>query len=510
MKTSCDYSSTSGKDNPGLFWILLFVFGVALYTLLVKQTYLPMIDIPQHAAQISMWKHFDAGTLVDSDKFELNWFTPYLGGYCMARFFAMFFSVSMAIRLTVLLSILLPLAAMYYGLRERQFVRWGVFLFIPFLFGWNFYWGFLNFLFAVGPCLFCIFVTCSKIDRSPDRVHFYLGAFSLILFFFHALLSLFYLGITGVYLLLKTADLRKCIPSLISVVPYFLLVVAWRRSIDARAPELTDEVAWRLGFERILELPTTMLSANYYGSTAALFVLLTSIILIVLGMVFFKTSKKRLSILLVVMLIYLTIPQFLFGTYHLYQRFSFLLIPFSLFVFTGVRDGRMAFARLFQIVSIIVPCVFLFFLHGTFRSFDQENKSFSQVLGQMESDKTVLSLMGDSTSVSVGGNPLLHFPIWYQSECGGRADFSFASFNPVLVRYKKSEKPLANDIFAWYPETFNWKTFEKYDYYIIRTTTPVTQFLVPEAVDEVHLKYSSDKWYLFEYVPAGDEAGNRL
>ena len=60
------------------------LFGYALVLMIAPLwfgQYLPMVDLPQHAAQIAALKQIWAGNPLFTDVFEINWFTPYLLGY---------------------------------------------------------------------------------------------------------------------------------------------------------------------------------------------------------------------------------------------------------------------------------------------------------------------------------------------------------------------------------------------------------------------------------------------
>jgi hypothetical protein len=47
-----------------------------------------MVDLPQHAAQLSISLHQGAATFAESGRFLVNWRTPYLGAYLAGRLLA--------------------------------------------------------------------------------------------------------------------------------------------------------------------------------------------------------------------------------------------------------------------------------------------------------------------------------------------------------------------------------------------------------------------------------------
>src|SRR5690242_7571655 len=63
--------------------------------------YLPMVDLPQHAAQVETWRRLaDAGS-PEARVFALNLGTPYLGAYAAARLLAAGIGVVKAWKLVI-------------------------------------------------------------------------------------------------------------------------------------------------------------------------------------------------------------------------------------------------------------------------------------------------------------------------------------------------------------------------------------------------------------------------
>lgn len=495
----------SPSDNPKFFRALFLLFSVFIFLLFALPVFIPVVDLPQHAAQISMWKLLDAGELVDPEMYELNLFTPYLGGYFVARALAVLMGVQKAVHATLYLSVILSLLALYYGVRDKPFIRWGTFLFIPFLFGWSFYWGFMNFMFAIGPCLFLTFFTMKLTERVPDKVPYIIALFAVVLFFMHALLSLMFIGITVFHLLTTTERIKPCLVTSVALIPYVVIVISWTSATKSSGPLSNIRYIWGLGLHRILILPTTMFSGAYYNYGIALLTLLLIIAAFLIGFLQFKMCKRRGFAALLVMLAYLLLPHFGFGTFFIYQRFSSLIFPFLLFGFVGFRRNNLVMNRMFQSVCVIIPLIYLLSVALVFRGFSEETKCITSVFDKMEKNKKVLSLVYDRSCHSVNGPALLHFPVWYQAASGGRVDFSFAYFFPQLIRFKEGQQILANDSFVWHPQRLDWKKFPAYDYYIMRTPVPVEKFPHPEAQEDTVLVCRVGKWHLFRAEGSADE-----
>lgn len=487
------------NDNPRLYaFICLFFIGLLLALIFVPD-YLPMVDLPQHAAQVAMWKQFDAGTLPNMENHTLNLFTPYLGGYSVTRAFSFIMPLTAAIKSTVFLALLLPLLALYLELRKRPFSRWCIFLVIPFLFNWSFYWGFLNFIFAIGPMLFCLFLSIRLIDRRSGYSYYIIGACALLLFFFHIFCALIYIGLTGIYVLVKTKNLKQICLSLMAFLPFFALTAGWQ--IARSSPEQGNAISgglagtfWFLGINRITNLPTTMLSGAYYGEQVALSILLATALMLTGALYYGGVKKKRILLLLITALAYMLLPQYSLRCAYIYQRFAFLVVPLAVYAVGDKLADKKAFCRTLQVSSIIIPAVYLSSLLGTFTAFSAEIIPFTHFKRHMEKDKRILSLMVDNRAESVEGPVMLHFPSWYQATHGGYVAFNFNS----LVKYHpEGSAPRVGNKFLWNPRAFDLQKFEEYDYYILKAPSQVSGFPFNVSAEKFELLYREGDWHLY-------------
>lgn len=491
--------NTAQDDNPKLFYFFCMLFSLLLLVLVVSPTYLPMVDLPQHAGQVAMWKQFDEGTLPNIENFErVPLINPYWGGYAIIRILSYIMPLMIAVRLTVFIALTTPLAALFYAVRKTPFIRWSLFLFIPFLFNWNFYWGFLNFIIAIGPCMFLLFIGVKMVDSKSPKLYWMIGLSALILFFFHILIALMYVGLISSYVLVKTLRLKHCLLTLAALSPFILLTLKWMLpgSIEGETEQFTSRVTstiWNLGFHKITLLPTTMLSSYYYGETSALIAMWGTFIILAGAFYYGTINRERLLLFFLIFLAYLLLPQYSFHCHFLYERFAFLLIPFSIYAIADNRLKSMWFARLMQATSVLIPFLYLSSLLGVFFSFNEENKDFSKLLSYMEMNKRVLSLPLNNRARSVSGPVMLHFPLWYQATHGGLTEYNFG----ILIRYKKGHVPKAGHLFVWNPKSFNKDIFEEYDYYVIRYPEPFKQFPFEGCKNKFQLLHQEGNWHLY-------------
>ncbi len=116
--------------------------------------FLPMTDHPQHLAVVSILKHFGEPSFDFSSYYTLDgWRTLYWGPYALTYLFSFVFSLEFSARLVVFLSLLsYPLGVWAFLSVRGGDPRW-VLLAYPLVYSRPFFWGFVNFLLAVGLVL---------------------------------------------------------------------------------------------------------------------------------------------------------------------------------------------------------------------------------------------------------------------------------------------------------------------------------------------------------------------
>src|SRR5690348_6995364 len=130
--------------------VLLVAIVSALATIPVwLPAFPPMTDLPQHAAQVAMLREMSQPAFPYRHLFEINWFTPYLVGYLLVYAFTGILGIVVACKLVVSLAIAgIPIATAVLILETGGDSRWAL-LSVPAMYGFDFQWGFLNFLVAV-------------------------------------------------------------------------------------------------------------------------------------------------------------------------------------------------------------------------------------------------------------------------------------------------------------------------------------------------------------------------
>src|SRR5215471_5814308 len=132
----------------GLSALLLVVF--------IASPYLPMVDLPQHAAQIAVWLRLDDPAFSNRELFTLNLRTPYLTGYVAARELAVLVGVVPALKIVVWGSAVLHWYAFSRLVSRLGHPSWLGVLGLPLGLGYPFYFGMVSFTAALPFVLFTI------------------------------------------------------------------------------------------------------------------------------------------------------------------------------------------------------------------------------------------------------------------------------------------------------------------------------------------------------------------
>src|SRR5678815_1702445 len=88
------------------FWACFAALSLILAGSIFSVRYLPLVDLPQHAAQLSAFVHYDDPAWGFREQFELNWTTPYVLLYVLARPLVPLFGVVGALHALIALSLI--------------------------------------------------------------------------------------------------------------------------------------------------------------------------------------------------------------------------------------------------------------------------------------------------------------------------------------------------------------------------------------------------------------------
>lgn len=475
------------------YW-LAFLFCSLVAALPLLATYrLPMTDLPQHAAQLTLWKFYDADCYDFRRLYERNWFTPYILGYAVTRLFSTVLMVNGALKLTIFLSIVaLPLSVRSL-LARAGLDPWLSLLMFPLAYGFSFYWGFLNFMVAIPlAVLFLSRVYDYSFEQDAGR-GLILTLLAALLLLSHALIFVSCIGIALVFQLLRWRQPRRL---LLSSIPFLLLLPPmfwWIVRMQGSEQRFRAPTVWNFDLLRPLNLASHLL-ASHTDLSAVGFSLLMMVLLALSGLRPAQDIRRWIAAA-GFGLAYLFGPSKAFGTSFIYQRFAIFFFIFLLFAFEARRPVIRASAV--RLLLTVLVSAWMVLLTARFYRFGRDAADFDRIVDSMRTNSRVLLLNAAPWSDAVPGLPFWHFAGYYQERKGGLIGWSFSSNFPVLMRYRKGVDPGTAAVGA-NPTLFNWQRHSQFDYFLLRAPEDQSRAAFATATEPVSLRARQGWWWLYE------------
>jgi hypothetical protein len=450
----------------------------------------PMVDLPQHAAQIASWLHWNDPAF-RTHELELNFRTPYLLAYPLARLFAPLFGAVGALKLVVAASLVLHVVAFERLVKKLGHDPWLAVLGVPTALGYAFYFGFVSFLVAVPLVVFSIVVALDHAEHPTPKSGLTLATLlSLILLAHGVAVALAFLAVAPLLLRGGGGFVRRTLP----LAAPALFGAIWLLPGSSAKP--IGGTYWALGFDRLTEILGMLVGI---GSADAL---ATATGLLLLGgaaLLLGAPSKRpeRWLPLFLSMLGIMAFPTMFRGVGPLSPRFVVLLIPGLLLAFEPRRQEapsrRSAVARTaLAVVASGWVLVFLFRLPA----FNRETEGLHAIVGEMRPGKSVRPIVFERDSKPFPGVPaLLHLPAYYQVKKGGSQGYSFAMYPISVVRYREGVPARMAGGLEWRPEAFDpEREVDHYDYFVVHSASDRSEELFGRAPGVVLEERHGDWW----------------
>ena len=487
----------------------LFLFACLLCAVpVLASTYPPMVDMPQHAAQIESVRGYLQGRWAFAELFELKLFTPYWLGYGVAYLLSGAVGIVWGTKLTVAAAACaLPWAIARFCNRAGTDPRWNwLFLLLPF--GYAYDWGFLNFYVALPFAFLFLHAVLEHRDASSGKTWVAILLWLHFLFFAHVLVTAFSCVIALLLLGEPWQGARQWIRRSLPVLGVLPVTLAWTATTFGNVGAVgLSHTFWDHGLHRLVNLPPMLVAAptNFPGYLVALFALAAP----------WLTGARPahpwrwlpFAFYLAWMLFF---AHHIFGNSHTYQRFGNMGLPLYLLCFRPAAGAAHPRRNTIAALGAVVVAISMLGW-ATIRAavFNAETRAYSNVMAAAQPGRRVLMLTMDSSSRASDAPLLLHFPAWYQAEHGGLAEFSFARFDVTPLSYRDPEASRIGIGFEWRPNTFNWAAHkgELYDYIVVRS--PMDQSAALYAISDcrVSLLANEGPWWLYARTP--DEAGRQ-
>ena len=494
-------SRTLSLRNERLFGVVLALAIVPLWI----GPYLPLVDLPQHAAQITALRRLLGGDADLAELFHINWFTPYLLGYLLLYALTAVLPITVATKLVVSLSLVaIPLLTgrLLRAAGADEGWKW---LAIPCSFGFAFYWGFLTFIVSAPLALLFLIETVRFVAAPSARRAVTIALFSILLLFCHIIV----LGFASLVALgyVAGAHYRDWRTLLARAVPYAAplpIIGVWLAgTYNAEASVQNDPIVFGPLLYRLGQLVAQPAGREDLYSAWPTALLVTGAVLLVpwlTGARFSRDPKRWLPGALG-LLTFMAAPHYVLSTAYFYQRLGVFLVPLWLMAWEAPRERR----RL-DWVAMAVVTFWAVTSSSRFVTFARESESFVDVLESMEPGQRAAAMVFDNASPRFALPVYLHFPAWYQATKGGVVDFNFGDFYSQMVRYRPNTGARINETVAWYAPAFDWAANggDGYGYFLIKANFDIAEAVFKERQGSVELVAQSGWWWLYRNVELRD------
>ena len=479
----------------------------------------PMVDLPQHAAQIGLWRDLLLDRSAWEDYFRINLFTPYLLGYGVALPLSFLIGISAALKLMLSAAYL---AFVYLCVRLRQEFNADArldWLFLVTFFGYAYKWGFFTFLVAAPIGLLFLLYAHQYSKGVTARQTLKLLLAGVVLLASHGLVFVYAVSAgMGMHMLRNfkgSRFLRTIWPFLLLIAlcgAYFLI----NKKFSADMPtNLDSAIKWDYGFNRILKALLYTVTPN--GEPLSMMKpFITAVIMFaapwLLGLRIDWRNPVALAPFFLAVFILGFIPNYAFSTALLYQRFALFLLPAYAWMFVASQSSlplKQRSTREKNVVVLLVLSAWFFMGLQTLHTvrFNSESKDIDSIISELKPRQRALIMAFDPDSKANDSIKIYaHYPAWYQAERGGLVDFNFAWFPPQIVRYRPDRLPAIEPGFEWNVHKFNWQTYrgDDFNYFFIRSSEPVPPTLFVGAPCQPQLVMQKGPWSIYEKIPCSN------
>jgi hypothetical protein len=463
--------------------------------------YLPMVDLPQHYAMVSILLHRTDPAWGFAQRFTTDFLhRPYATVYWLGEGLAHVMPLGAAMRIVVAICTVAPLAGAHALLVALDRPRVWLLPVVPFAFGSLWHWGFLNFLLGTGMFLAGLSLVVLAAARPGRWASAGLGALGLALFctHFHGLVMLLMFAPvfawawrgeeTGRAPYVRT--LAPLLPSAVAAGAFVLLTWAQAEGKWAQMnPGLEERVS------RFAEFLGAGMPDPW--PRAGLFVLAIFVAAAVgLGGEAPRPRRAWAALsfaLLAQVAMYLALPLNTNTATYVSARHALLIVLLALPLLPALAGVRLQVVR---VAGVLAAAAGLVGVAQHLACFDREAHDFDGVLAAMKPDRRVVPLVfaRGGACVSPRTFPYLHFAAYYQAAEGGELARSFAVVWNVPVRYRPdyARYPLREEV-EWQPGLLTPEDARHFDYALVRGGPPV----LPPRLG-MQLVVRSGAWALYD------------
>ena len=459
---------------------------------------LPMVDLPQHAAQLAILLHSD-NPIFHADQFVLNYRTPYWLSYLIVVALAPICSLTIALKLTIWFSVVGQVVGLRWLCQRLGHDPWLGLLGLPLALGYNFLFGFLSYIVAAPLVLFVLAFGTAYRERPKLRDGILLTLLLLLVLLAHGIAYAQALICLGIMLLTgKGSLLARWFPLGVSV------VVGWAwLFLGIEHPNLGADI-WNASLDRFRALPGFLLGSGA-GDIAA-----TVVGVLLLVATFLGTRGRFRGISLVLPLLsmlggYAAFPAMYHGYGPLWPRFAWLVVPTLLLALQPLNTEARVRRTLTRWGTFGIAAGWLVLFVYRLQKFEDETKPLHEVIATMPADLRIRPIVFEPQTVVFPSLPAInHLPAYYSVIKGGFQGYSFAMYPSSPIRYRPSVVPLMGGGMEWTPDTFQAKSEgANYDCFLVHSRKDRTLALFGELASRVVLRARAGNWWNYCWSVAG-------
>ncbi|AZS52109.1 hypothetical protein DM558_15600 [Entomomonas moraniae] len=511
MSVISNFSDKMAKIERVVFYLIVIFIALLLST----SNFLPMIDLPQHAGQVSTLKSFllNETSAPWFDDIELNYLTTYWTAYGMAALLSLVFPINYAVNTVVGLTFLsfiisFSILRRMMSSKNTNILDW---VLLPSFFGFAYTWGFLTFLLAIPVGVLLVIQNLKLIKTGHKKYFIFVILCGVLLYFSHMLVFLFFCLIASSMTIVNNNQffirqkLKQLTPFylLFLFIPLFFFTSAFYASNElGKYNDLYYAGASYGVFENrlysIFLYPWSIEKNNLFPLEIVSIMLI--ILPFVLGLKLSKDYKKYVPFV-IFLVIWFALPEQVVRTAFVQQRFSIFLFPFYILLFESRSVNLLSTQKVLYFIWCCLSLLLLSLPMIDLVNFNRETKDFSDALNKIPSHKRMLGLVYDPRGSLRQGGVYIYFPSWYQAKKEGWVDFNFAWFSPQIIRYKSGHIPEALLGFAWYPKTFiKFKYCDKYEVLFVQCSQKVCESheqLMQKSTCSHKIIYKNETWSVY-------------
>ena len=466
------------------------VLSVLFLACLFGVRYLPMVDLPQHAALISVWARAGDPAFPESRNFVVNWRTPYLVAYVFARVITPLIGVLGALKVVVWLSAVGHQLAFAHLVKQLGHPRWLTLLGLPLALGYGFYFGFVSFVSAVPLAILALSAALVHREHPSWQSGGLLGGALCATLATHGFAAALTLLMVGPLLLRGGGTLfARVLP----LVWPLLLTVLWL--VPGESTRSIGETIWSPRFRDLIEVPALLFAASAADHLGSLFGCL-ALALVLLSVGSPSRSIERWAPLSLLVLGFCLFPLSLHGFGPLHPRFAVLMVPGLLLAF---EPRRVALVRRPALLVHGFCVAWFAVLVVRLAAFDRETRPIEAFIDRMPRGLRVRPVIFDRDSQAFPALPaLLHLSAYYAAAKGGMQGYSFAMYPNNMIRYVPTYKHGMGSGDEWAPERFSATAeLKNYDCFLIHSRSNRAANLFGDRIAEVTLEFHEADWWAY-------------